>query len=474
MERLQQIGRIAPLHASRIKRSRMGIGFEKLDRNVFDPFKAYDKLAATGVKWVRIQSGWARTEKEKGVYDFSWLDSIVDELCARGLTPWVCLCYGNGLYTPEGNHYFGAVGCVPNNSEEALKAWQAYVYAIVSRYAGRISCWEVWNEPDGKWCWKKGTDGAEYGRFVVGTAKAVKQADPSARVFGGAIYGRDLKFTDDALAAGMSECIDALTFHEYTPTEVSLKERVDSLRALCHSYNPNIAIIQGESGSQSSSRGAGAMKGAAWTQRRQAKQLLRHGVADLLCGVQFTSYFSCMDMIEALNGVTGDKSSYLDYGYFGILGADFDENGFSSGEYTPKASYWALTNLCALMAEDPELVNLPVMMKKLPSPRLLGEDYYDLNMFRAGFRRENGSTALCYWHPADLLTTEFESTVSFQIAGQKGDIRLVDPMDGAVYRLPEGMIERQSDTCLLLSNLPIRDYPLFVTFGDFVGIEAGT
>ena len=86
MERLQQIGRIAPLHASRIKRSRMGIGFEKLDRNVFDPFKAYDKLAATGVKWVRIQSGWARTEKEKGVYDFSWLDSSVDELCARGLT----------------------------------------------------------------------------------------------------------------------------------------------------------------------------------------------------------------------------------------------------------------------------------------------------------------------------------------------------------------------------------------------------
>ena len=27
---------------------------------------------------------------------------------------------------------------------------------------------------------------------------------------------------------------------------------------------------------------------------------------------------------------------------------------------------------------------------------------------------------------------------------------------------------------MLLSNLPIRDYPLFVTFGDFVGIEAGT
>ncbi len=468
MERLKRTGQVTPLHSSQITSSRMGIGFEKLDRNVFDPEKAYDKLAAIGVKWVRIQSGWARTEKEKGVYDFAWLDRIVEELRARGLTPWINLCYGNGLYTPEANHYFGAVGCVPNNSPEAIKAWQAYVFTLVSRYIGKISCYEVWNEPDGKWCWKKGPNGAEYGRFVCDTAKAIKKADENAQVFGGVICLRDLKFVDDALAAGMADCIDALTFHEYTPMEVTLLERVDALRALCQSYNPKIRIIQGESGSQSSSRGAGAMKGAAWTPKRQAKQLLRHAVADLVSGVEFTSYFSCMDMIEALNGVTGDKSSYLDYGYFGVLGADFDENGFASGEYTKKPSYFAYQNLCALLAESPELVTLPVMMQKLPSTRLLGEDYYDLHMFRAGFRRENGSTAFVYWHPADLLTTDFESTVSFQIAGQRGEIRLIDPMDGAVYELPEKMVEYQSANCIILRNLPIRDYPLFLTFGDYV------
>ena len=63
---------------------------------MFDPEKAYDKVAAIGVKWVRIQSGWARTEKEKGVYDFRWLDSIVDNLLARGLKPRMCLCCGDG------------------------------------------------------------------------------------------------------------------------------------------------------------------------------------------------------------------------------------------------------------------------------------------------------------------------------------------------------------------------------------------
>ena len=87
---------------------------------------------------------------------------------------------------------------------------------------------------------------------------------------------------------------------------------------------------------------------------------MRHAIADLITEVEFTSYFSCMDMIEALNGKVGDLSSYLDYGYFGILGADFDENGFASGEYTPKPSYYAYQNVCSIFAEDFEVCDLPL------------------------------------------------------------------------------------------------------------------
>lgn len=76
----------------------LGLGFEKLDRDLFDPAKAYPFLAGTGVSWIRLQSGWQRTERAKGVYDFAWLDAIVDSLLDLGLRPWMCLCYGNGLY----------------------------------------------------------------------------------------------------------------------------------------------------------------------------------------------------------------------------------------------------------------------------------------------------------------------------------------------------------------------------------------
>lgn len=58
LEQLQPIGHVLPKSSLEIRSSKMGIGFEKLDRNVFDPEKAYDKLAKVGVKWVRIQSGW--------------------------------------------------------------------------------------------------------------------------------------------------------------------------------------------------------------------------------------------------------------------------------------------------------------------------------------------------------------------------------------------------------------------------------
>jgi len=80
MDRLLKTGKVEPKHSLQIKKSRIGIGFEKLDRDVFDPEKAYDKVGELGIKWIRIQSGWQRTEIEKGVYDFEWLDKVVDNL----------------------------------------------------------------------------------------------------------------------------------------------------------------------------------------------------------------------------------------------------------------------------------------------------------------------------------------------------------------------------------------------------------
>ena len=140
MERLKKIGALEHLSSNEIEYSKIGIGFEKLDRDVFDPEKAYDKVAALGVKKVRIQSGWLKTERERGVYDFAWLDKIVDNLLTRGMEPWICLCYGNPLYTDFAGRIFGAVKCPPMG-EDARRGWVNYVTAITKHFkCKRLIC----------------------------------------------------------------------------------------------------------------------------------------------------------------------------------------------------------------------------------------------------------------------------------------------------------------------------------------------
>lgn len=472
MERLVKIGKIKPRKASEIKNSRIGIGFEKLDRKVFNPEKAYDKLAMIGAKWVRIQSGWERTEQEKGVYDFEWLDSIVDNLLERGLVPWINLVYGNGLYDDDAAKVFGAVGCPPVKSEEAKKGWADYITALAAHMKGRISYYEVWNEPDGEWCWKHGPNGKEYGQFVVDTSVALKKGDSSAKVIGGAIcMAKPLDFAYDAFSVGMGEHIDAISFHEYVIDETVVFRHVKALRGLCNRFNPNIEIIQGESGSQSRSDGRGAMRKGAWTPHKQAKQLLRHLMADLMTEVKFTSYFSCMDMIEALNGTVGDLVSYLDYGYFGVLGADFDAQGHSVGNYTPKPSYYALQTISAIFSEDVQKADLPIIRWPEVSDRLFGFDCDDPSIVEGGFKCENGSSAFVYWNSTNLMTTDFESTVTFYTAGLPDKIRLVDLMDGTVYELPESILESKGEGKYAIHNIPIKDYPMALLFGDFKEIN---
>ncbi len=473
MDRLIKVGTVKPKKSTEVKNSRLGIGFEKLDRAVFDPEKAYDKVCESGVKWIRLQSGWARTETEKGVYHFEWLDDIVDNLISRGLEPWLCLCYGNGLYDEEAAKVFGAVGCPPIRTAEQIKAWDNYVKAVAERYKGKIGYYEVWNEPDdGEWLWRPCASGTEVGEFTIRTAKAVKAVIPDAKIIGGAITHQEIDFLNEALQTGMADYIDYISFHEYTSVEIDVFERVKTLKALVDAYNPKVGIIQGESGSQSRRGGAGGLSEGAWTEERQAKQLARHTLADLMTDVLFSSYFSCMDMIEALSGEVGNVESYLDYAYFGVLGADFDENGRSVGTYYKKPSYYALQNIASLFSDDCKRKELPIILIPKTSVGIMHRwQYYGMDEARhqitsGGFEKPNGE-AFVYWKPTDIMTTAFSGTISGQMYSKYDKIQLIDIMDGSVYDLPKEMYERDAYGVYTFKNIPIKDTPLVLTFGDF-------
>jgi hypothetical protein len=113
---------------------------------------------------------------------------------------------------------------------------------------------------------------------------------------------------------------------------------------------------------------------------------------------------------------------------------------------------------------------------------------------QVGFSKPNGSHALAYWKPTDLMTETFDSTITVKTAAMPGKPHLVDLLDGSVYEIPGSMIQRSwpdkkiaiDGTVTMIPeeqtfdpklnyycfhNLPVRDYPLLLTFGDFADIE---
>lgn len=477
MERLTKTGKIEYKNSENVGFSRLGLGFEKLDRGVFDPNKAYDKVARLGIKKVRIQSGWMRTEKEEGVYDFSWLDEIVDNLVSRGLEPWICLCYGNPIYTDLAKPVFGAVGCPPISTEKERSAWIRYAQATAEHFKGRVALYEVWNEPDLAYSWRhceneefnedvQLKNAVEYGNFACETAQAVKRGDSDAKVIGFAIANpRNLAYVDTVMSTGLYKHIDYVSFHVYSCRDNDRPEFIKNLANLVKSYNPSIRLVQGEGGAQSRSDGNGAMKGYAWSEEKQRKYLLRTLICDLFMGLEFTSYFSTMDMIEALRGRIGDKASYLDYGYFGVLGAEFDDNGISTGEYREKPSYYALATLAAFFAGDTQAENIIFKPLCLPSKRVAGNDCGDPTLRFYPFKLGDGSKAICYWNGTEMLTHTYEGTVSLEVIGEKTDnISLVDLRDGSIYHLTEEMVEKLGESRVKLKNIPVTDVPLAIWF----------
>ena len=65
------------------------------------------------------------------------------------------------------------------------------------------------------------------------------------------------------------------------------------------------------------------------------------------------------------------------------------------------------------------------------------------------------------------MTTTFEGSIRLQAAGLGNDIKLIDLMDGTSYRLPKEMVDDHGSGSLILEHIPIKDYPLVLTFGNF-------
>lgn len=444
---LPVLGKVAPRDSAAIAASPLSVGFETLDRRMFEPERTYPHLARLGVKWARVHTGWCRTELQRGQFDFAWLDAVVDSLLNIGIQPWFCVGFGNRLYTPEAE-FESAVGWVPTGTAAGRQAWLRYVGALAEHYRKRVRHFEIWNEPQGKSFWRPDEPGPEkYVELVRFTVPAIRERRPDAVIIGGAVAGMDTKFFQGCMECGLGEHIQKASFHSYRPLpEHNYEQDVLNWRAIIARHKPGIALWHGEVGAASQPGGAGGRADYPWSEQRQAKWLLRRFVSDLRMRIELVSYFHSVDLVNYFGseGPTGKTN------YKGLL---------RGTDYTPKPAYFAYQCLCALFDGQTVRAELPMDF----SPAAGAETVQAGEIVSAGFTRL-GFAVYAYWHPCGHEVERSDERINLTL-GTLPEARLdqpvlVDPLTGIVHQITQA--ERRSDGWAIPDS-PLADHPLLVT-----------
>lgn len=450
------IGKLQPKSANEIGNSLLSIGAETMDRD-YTIYKNWrDFLGPLGFKKARIQSGWAKTELEPGIYDWSWLDFIVFDMLEQGVKPWMNLTWGNPLYTEP----YGDRGGPPK-SDKQLEAWGNFIHALVSRYSDYIDEWEIWNES------KKLTPDEE-AKLIMITSEIIKGIQPSSKIiifaldhtsfqalldthYCTTIKSKNQKYNcnyakevlDILVSNDKLFLIDEVSYHPYSYNPDDVNHLIDSLKQFIHSYDKRLKIRQGENGAPSERNDQRALAAYQWTETSQAKWALRRMVSDLSHNM-ITSYFSISDM------------KYLDeINRKGLLYINDDKTIRHA-----KKGYYSLQNLASVFTE--QIVSVPLNDYK-------ASDSIPLSV--STFRDTKNDQFIAAVWKNDEIPKDTNSYQTIEVTFPKLSFSnpvYVDLLSGLVYEIPDNFYKKSNSG--MTFTLPIYDSPILILEINQIGL----
>lgn len=177
-----------------------------------------DGIVATGARWVAVDFDWPSAEPQRGFFDWSHIDRVVDAARARHLS-----VLALAVYTPAWARPDGTTDKTPPDDPND---YGAFVGAAAARYAPKgVHAWQIWNEPNVADFWQPFPDPARFAQLVIAGGDAIHAVDPHATVVAGGlapaanVYGDSLApgtFLEDTYTYGAGGHFDALGMHPYS------------------------------------------------------------------------------------------------------------------------------------------------------------------------------------------------------------------------------------------------------------------
>jgi hypothetical protein len=165
--------------------------------------EVWDRLAEAGVEAVRIHVNWQIAQSQPNVpYHWARTDAFVAAAATRGMSVMATV-----ITAPEwAKLYPGVVQSPPRNPSE----YAAFLRTVIGRYGPNgtfwderpelpkrpVRHWQIWNEPELSDHWWRTTDSwgsteaKRYGALLRASYRAIRKADPGAKVVLGGLTNR--------------------------------------------------------------------------------------------------------------------------------------------------------------------------------------------------------------------------------------------------------------------------------------------
>ncbi|MCA9620013.1 MAG: hypothetical protein KC731_13400 [Myxococcales bacterium] len=187
-------------------------GAQELGLNVHQSVDlGLDVTADAGLGWVRIDLNWVDAQPDPGPPDFTFFDTLVDAALARGLQVLAVVGYGPA-WASSGD----GLGDGSHNDVPLPGSYEAFVTAVVQHFAGRVTHYELWNEPNLD-VFFEGTPSDFTTHVLVPGAAALHQSCSECKVVAPALasIGDEYDVWLDASLAAAKDDIDIVSGHIY-------------------------------------------------------------------------------------------------------------------------------------------------------------------------------------------------------------------------------------------------------------------
>ena len=174
--------------------------------------RVLDELAAAGVESIRVDIGWASLMEGCRDCISDWYVDLLDRLVTQAAVRDIDVL--GVLWRTPSWAGSGDLLAPPHDPADYGRAagW------LAERFQGRITAWELWNEPNLS-DYFHGTT-SDYVELVEAASRSIRAADPSATIVLGGPAHNDSGWLDEVLGRGVAPLVDVIAVHPYpTPSD---------------------------------------------------------------------------------------------------------------------------------------------------------------------------------------------------------------------------------------------------------------